>query len=724
MGLIQSLKQMARIGGRLPYEGYTAPGDDDVVGYSATVAKALDNAYLHPIVCIVVSWLVKQVSSTPLVILRTSGEDDQERITSHPILTLLDAPSEFMSGRELLAATVRDMLTSRHGQAFWRKERLNNGQLSGFTLLSSHLVEVKGSREELITHYEYKPGGPGEPVRYESDEIVQIRLEPNPRDPKNGLSPLVCVADELLLDSDSQRFISDSLNQGGAPGGFLVPPQDVVMTDELAAAIRKYVRDSFKGAKRGEIGVLKAFMGYISTGLNPSTIGVKSFQETSVSRVCGALGVHPVVVGVGVESGQARVGAATMTLERAAWTDAVIPTQESIGQQIERQILPEFVDEAELEQYAIKWDRSDVLAMQPDMLREAQRWALNVSRGIATRYEAKVGQGMDADESDMVYLLPLNIVPTPADAPPILPAPPVSEGGEDEVLEQARNLVAALSLGADSALKAISGIALRAKQVGELVSVLDRDREELEAVFSQELFDAFEDLGRRAEAAFRETFDESGELRLSHDLAILGIAKQDPEELTREVNAVLRALNISQWEQGVLIPAYDNHTLRTLNVTVGSINSTLGLEVNLPDPVQNRILREGGLRRGLTDFTEQSREALFRAIEEGREAGDGALRIARRIREQVPSGPYPNAGSRYRATVIAKTETANAQNASTRAAYEESDAVSQVLVMDGDLDEVCAAVAGRTYSFEDLQEIENLGHPNCTRRFLPVIDDE
>ena len=724
MGLLQSIKLFARVGDRLPYAGSLVPGGgDDIVGYSAQTEQALRDAYLHPIVCIVVSWLVKQVSSTPLVLLRTLSDEDQERIESHPLLDLLDTPSEFLSGREILAATVRDMMTSPQGQAFWRKERLANGQLGGLTILPSRLVEVKGNRDELITHYEYSVEGIVDPIRYEIDEIVQIRLEPNPNDPKNGLSPLVCVANELMLDVQSQRFIGDALRTGGAPGGLLVPPPDVVMTEELAKAVRDYLHTNFAGARRGEIGVLRAFMNYVGTGLDPRAMAVTDTQETSVSRICGALGVHPVVVGVGVEAGQARVGAATMVFERAAWTDAVQPIQESIGQQIARQLMPEFIDEAELPEYQVEWDRTGVLALQPDMLREAQRWALNVSRGIATRYEAKVGQGMEADDNDQVYLLPSNIIPTPADAPPPLPAPVVDVDGDDDDDEQeGEEAPFAAYYGTPPQYSQASSMHVeRAKQQDALVVALDLDRDALESDFTNDLEAVFDDLGKRAQRAFRESSQDTREAAL---LRNFGFAKQTDQEIDREVSGVLRLLAFTQWEQGVLIPAWDGHMLRTLNLTVGSINGTLGLGVNLPDAVQNRILRAGGLRRGLIDFNTQARDSLFSAIRQGREAGDGVLQIGRRIRDQVPAGPYTNAGSRYRANLIATTETANAQNESARAAYEESEAVVALEIRDGDLDDICLAVAGRTVTFEEAEGIPQLGHPNCTRHFLPVIDDD
>ena len=73
--------------------------------------------------------------------------------------------------------------------------------------------------------------------------------------------------------------------------------------------------------------------------------------NTSEARICGALGVHPVVLGLGAGSAQSRVGAATTELERAAWNNSIIPLQDTISQQITRQLIPEFVPEEEIDEW-------------------------------------------------------------------------------------------------------------------------------------------------------------------------------------------------------------------------------------------------------------------------------------------------------------------------------------------------------------------------------------
>ena len=241
---------------------------------------------------------------------------------------------------------------------------------------------------------------------------------------------------------------------------------------------------------------------------------------------------------------------------------------------------------------------------------------------------------------------------------------------------------------------------------------------------------AFEDLGDRAAGAFWVAEGGAGVQALTGLAAykdgggaLAAMVKQDVDEneIAAEVARILQALSITQWEQGVLIPAWDNHTLRVLNTTLGTVNTVLGTSVNIPDPVSRRILELGGTRRGLIDFNEQTREALFRALLEGRSEGEGPIQLARRVRDQVPAGPFPKAGPKYRAELIARTETGFSQNSAAIEIYRQSDVWTHVLVTDGeDFHEECAVWNGLVLPKDSVTPDMYLEHPNCTRSFAPI----
>jgi hypothetical protein len=158
--------------------------------------------------------------------------------------------------------------------------------------------------------------------------------------------------------------------------------------------------------------------------------------------------------------------------------------------------------------------------------------------------------------------------------------------------------------------------------------------------------------------------------------------------------------------------------------------------VDIPDPVARQLIREGGEQ--IVDITEQTREAVANALAEGREAGDGAEALARRIRNYIEgSDMYPGIAERrgdeaarqYRAETIARTETKRAQNTSSIRAYEAMDDIVEALeVFDGpecgwETHDDPQLANGMIVTFREA-EGHLLAHPRCVRSFGPVVKEQ
>ena len=199
----------------------------------------------------------------------------------------------------------------------------------------------------------------------------------------------------------------------------------------------------------------------------------------------------------------------------------------------------------------------------------------------------------------------------------------------------------------------------------------------------------------------------------------------DPDQIGRDVARIIRRINIEEWTSQVTLPLFNQHYLRVLNTTASTVGGVLNIAVDLPDPVGRRIVAEGGTRLGLIDVTGQTRDSIFQELFEGRSNGEGPAQLARRIRDRVPAGPFRHAGSRYRAHLIARTETKNAQNLSTLESYRAARNVTAVLVIDarlGDTDAACEGVDGSRLTFDEADALGALEHPNCSRSFSPIVD--
>ena len=247
-----------------------------------------------------------------------------------------------------------------------------------------------------------------------------------------------------------------------------------------------------------------------------------------------------------------------------------------------------------------------------------------------------------------------------------------------------------------------------------LILALGRLERRQIATFTEVLARMLNRLGRDAASAYLQTQEL--------------VVKVDPPTPGDEAIAdmVSRLLNLRLWKSETWVPSYGSQVEQIALGTVEQINTTLRLGVNLPDDVMRQIISDGGTRAGLIDIENDVREAIFRALREGRELGEGADALARRIRDYVPEGRFRNAGAEYRARMIARTETKNAQNESSLQAYEQSDVVIGVRAFDnqtGYNDEDCTLRDGRVFSIADAREEQRKEHPNYTLSWAPEIDD-
>lgn len=164
-------------------------------------------------------------------------------------------------------------------------------------------------------------------------------------------------------------------------------------------------------------------------------------------------------------------------------------------------------------------------------------------------------------------------------------------------------------------------------------------------------------------------------------------------------------------EEGYLVVAND---------VSGAVGSALGVTFELNDVAQRNVLRAGGLRAGLVDLDQQTRDAIFESLAAGREQGLTADNLARFIAADVEGGPWGSAATRAR--VIARTEGAHAANVSTLQAARSMPETEHVQIFDnrtGTNDELCVAADTRVVTIEEAEAM-GLAHPNCTRSFVPV----
>ena len=634
-----------------------------------------------------------------------------------------------------------------------------------------------------ISHYELDvPRGGKEDVPIE--DIIHLRNGLDLRNPTQGVSPLASLGREIYTDDGAALFTARMLKNMGRPGLIMSVPAG---TDPLSKEVRdetlQYIKEQTTGQNTGESLFLGVPLDIRNNSFNPSEMSLSQVRNTVEERVCAMFNLPAVVVGFGTGLENVNTRASFGEAKTQAWEDGIIPTQVNVAEQIQAQLLPEFETEVDIEQFELRFDVSDIRALQPDLNREAERWRTLVGAVIATQGEAREAQGLEVGSEHDVFLYPLNVVPVPAGE---LPAAQEQEEPEDDEDEEEDDLISGTAMvgGFSEHIKELSrkagyiarqdvDVTLTPESIVKVVlqhtkAALNQEQRELliaevrlarrlEANLAEPLTEAFDDLGRQVAEAYRTVAPSEASLQgpvaykhvragpkldlpvpelyrdednnpvyafpkdgMDRDLAW----KQTAEDMAI-VERLLAQFDLDQWQASVAGPLFATHYLSALEGTVGNINSVLGLGVNIPDTVARRVVAEGGTRLGLLDIGRDTRESISRSLHAGRSAGEGPAVLARRIRDQVGAGRWTNAGPRYRAMVIARTETKYAQGISAIEAYERSDVVDMALLVDnqtgfGDAD--CSARDGQVVTLAEARQALADEHPNYTLSISPVVN--
>ncbi len=635
-----------------------------------------------------VHWLMGAFPEAPVILNRLTSDGSPEPVLMHDFLSLLKRPNPYYSGEQLWMGI--EMSYTVDGNAYTLIVPNNAGRPAQLWWVPHWMMEPAWDSEgnEFLTHYIYSPPGQ-RPIRLEPEEVLHFRFGFDPNNPRKGLSPLRTVMRELFTDAEAANWTASFLRNGAVPSIMVMPKENanIIQSDDDLKATKADLSASFTGDRRGEPMAIGAPVDIAQFGYNPEQMDLASIRRIPETRAAAVLRLPPIVMGL-LSGLEFATYANFREAERVAYRANLIPTYRNMAGTLHTQLLSRF--EQNIDLFEVQFDTSQVEALQENADERAARWRGLWVDGLAELGEARAEVGLTVDPAvHAIRRVPLAVLEIPAGEQ----APPPSG---TRSLKQ-------------------SGLKATAAQ-RNIIRALQRDAQRLEGPFLRDLELAFSELGQLARRAYEEA-------RVLVRAGGNGLEEKQTPEDEALAERIIQGMAINQWSQDALIPAFDGHYLRTTEMTVGSINTVLNLGVNLPDPVAREIVAAGGRRAGLLDITRDTRQAIFRSLADGRAAGEGPPALARRIRSQVPAGRFTTAGPRYRANLIARTETKYAQNVSSLQTYRQSDVVTGLLAFDaqlGDTDAECQARNGQVFSFEDAERETALEHSNGTLSWGPV----
>ena len=583
------------------FAGWTWPTEDEA-------ETALAQADRSSIVDDCVSYRAENAIKTPFVLVRRDGS---ETVTDHDVLDFLNKPAPGIDGSMLLMLWWYGLDIKGNAYGVWVEGDF--GQAVELWPIVPTTMRPVTSRSGMLSHYEHRPGD-SQIQRYAIENVVHLKM-PNPFGSVwEGRSPLYSVGSELWLDREATRHATAIFKNAGRPGFIGSPdlrPEDEPPTDEEWEAVKDEFREAYSGPNRGRPALLKFPFKVHNNEYRPDQMHLPEIHAFAESRIGGRYRLPLALVQFLSGLKNTTTNATLKEWEKQAWEASIIPGQDRIARQMTSQVLPVLMGD-EAMQWQLGYDRSMVEVLQEDDNREAERWKNMTGGPVALVSEARQAQGLEVGPEHEFMWVPLSLTGTaPEDliheAQPVpdnlTPFPMPTNDDEEE----------------DDAAEATRALPRMSRLARGLVRQLSRDENRLRDRFARDLTSIFESLGRAAERAYQDQADA---------LPTRQLGPGDEALISRLINVV-----DIQVPEDQLVEVYERHAIRTLQTTFGNVNGALGLNLNLPDPVQREVIRQGGTRAGLVDLSQQTRDSVFKALHRGRSEGLGADELGRMIRE-------------------------------------------------------------------------------------------
>lgn len=638
-------------------------------GTNINYAREVGDGRGSSIVMSIVGWIARTSIEAPVQVVEELTDGGVEVQPGHEMEQLVNRPNPYYSGILLRFATAADRAMS--GNAYWLKVRSRSERVVELWWAPSWTMEPKWEDEAaFISHYEYRPGG-NQTIRVEVKDVVHFRDGIDANNPRKGPSKLRSLYKELATDEEAATFTAVMMKNFGVPGVVISPKEaSAKVSQEVAEETEAKFNSKFGGDKRGSTLVMKGPTDVKVLSFSPEQMTLRDLRRIPEERATAVFGVSAMVVGLG-----AGLDRSTFTnfgeAREAAVESTIVPAYTMMAADLDAQLLPDFDSN---KRHRVRFDVSQMRALQPDQEKLSQRTTREVLSGVLRVDHAQRRLGLTVDPSRRIYLQPVNVVP-------------VSESG-DVIQARSRS----------------DRIRMIGTKSGGYPLALALLRAHLTAAHAGAIRSFFEGQAKRALARMPAVAARSGNGSGS---------KASPPISGREL--------VTADEDGLLASAL--RPLWTAGISEGwtLTGESFGLSEPFSDDDANvtAALARGEERaRHINDGTRQ-------AIDEHLVIGLERSYTLRQMIDGVEDDDYAGLGavveSHYagRPETVAVTEAMWSTNMGAGALYQTS-GVREVELLDGTGDAVCAERNGSVVSTERGLDISGQEHPNGTLSMAPA----
>jgi phage portal protein BeeE len=584
------------------------------------------------------------------------------------VLRLLERPSRDRTRRKLWGLTLRHQGLAGNGA--WlldQRDGLAGTPLETLYINPARLTPVVDEGMTLLGWVLDAPGNPvsgrqGRPgVPLDKEEVLHFTLD-EPDWGIWGIGIAEAAQRKIELDRLTDGHEAGILATGGRLTGLVAPKVGVAVNDDQwKQFVNDYRRitDDPDAAKR--LQVAKMPLDFTQMTASPKDLQLTDVARGNRDDILAAWGVPGSQIGVmtsrGLNSGE------TVKYEEAAlWQGAIEPRAEAFRETVQVGLLDRFADLGVKVTLVFDYPEFDDETPLYENASKARTIPLTVNQRLEQVGKDPLDEAIYGQLGQAIFIdqsmVPLFNPEAPEPEPaPIAPAP----DEETEVVEDA--------------LKA-----------------------------------------RMTPQGLRASTEKTWEPRIRN--AMQGVLKQQRDLYASRAEHIARKpRDLSWWneerENKRLADALEPLVLE-LASEVATKTASLVKQPAKADTVLERIVdfvrKQVGVR--IAGINATTRDKIRDAVVKGVSDGLSPRELGSLIQDSA-------AFDEYRAEMVSRTETALAYNDSAIGSYRDL-GVEQVEVIDGDMDDVCAPVNGATWTMDEARA-NPIGHPNCTRDFIPVL---
>jgi len=312
------------------------------------------------------------------------GQREETPADSHPAMEILQRPMPDhakITMSDIKVGLVQSLIGTGNAYLLITKE---GNEPSGLFPLQPDNVYVMPDKDGLVDHYEQDVQG--KRVKLAAEDVIHIKRF-DIESIQYGMSKVKAIYSEVMTDYYAKRWNLEDFRHGVTHSGFLTPTHDMT-SEEMQELVKQYNEQRIAAGYHGVMAMPQA-LDFKQISQSRTDMGYHELLDFNQQTTLGLNGVPPMHAGILQFANYAN----SKTQTKLLWTDGAMPILFIIENALNHQFLWKYYDQDR--GHILKFNLSNVEALQEDKKEKAQIDVLYVRGGIKTPNEVRVELGLE-----------------------------------------------------------------------------------------------------------------------------------------------------------------------------------------------------------------------------------------------------------------------------------------------------------------------------------------